>query len=127
MPLSSDSARECREVLRGLVDRIKAVLEDERKMLLASDFDGLDRIVARKGQLAIELSLYAKGIDPRTVDKDTRELLEEGARTLRSNADLLRRHIEAVSDVAGLISNILVNANSDGTYSNRVSGPGLRP
>ncbi|MGD9804072.1 MAG: hypothetical protein AB7O71_12270 [Hyphomicrobiaceae bacterium] len=106
--------------------RIKAVVEDEEKLLVGGNSDGLERIVIRKDQLAIELSRYAKIIDAKSIDTDARHLLDEAARLLGSNADLLRRHIEAVSEVAGLICNVLVNANSDGTYTNCATGRGTR-
>jgi len=117
---------ECHEALRQIVGRIKAVVEDEEKLLAGASSDGLERIVIRKDQLAIELSRYAKIIDAKSIDTDARHLLDEAARLLGSNADLLRRHIEAVSEVAGLICNVLVNANSDGTYTNCATGRGTR-
>jgi hypothetical protein len=114
------------EILRQIVGRIKVVVEDERKLLAAPGSEGFDRIVARKDHLAIELSRYAKNADAKLIGKDARDLLDEAARLLGSNADLLRRHIEAVSEVASLICNVLVDANSDGTYTNSADGRGTR-
>jgi len=127
MSLSGGAKNETHEALRRIVDHIKSVVEDEKQLLAASRFDGIDRVIARKDQLAIELSRHARRIGSSPLDQETRALLNEAAQALDSNAMLLRHHIEAVSEVAGLISNILVNANSDGTYTGNVARRGPRP
>ncbi|MGE0768253.1 MAG: hypothetical protein AB7L90_17495 [Hyphomicrobiaceae bacterium] len=126
MPTPQLPNNESNDTLRRIVARIKIMAEEERELLDTSQFDGLSRIVARKDQLAIELSRELKVANPGVVDGEARQLFQEAAGTLEANADLLRRHIAAVSEVAGLICNILVNANSDGTYTNNVSGRGYR-
>lgn len=127
MSLSSSMKGERGETLRQIVQRIKTVVEDESRLLAASDFEGFDRVVARKDQLAMELSRYARSAGASGADREARELLGEATRLLGSNADLLRRHIEAVSEVASLICHILVSANSDGTYTSSAPGRGARP
>ena len=126
MSLPSSAGSENKEALRQIVARIKAAVAEENQLLAAASFSGFDRIIARKDQLAIELSRCAKRIDAGAVDGETRALLDEAAKALGSNADLLRRHIEAVSEVASLICNVLVNASSDGTYTSSVAGRGAR-
>jgi hypothetical protein len=127
MSISSGAKGEANETLRRIVGHIKSVVEEERELLASSNFDGFDRVIARKDQLAIELSRHTRRLGSDTVESEARELLNDAARALDSNATLLRRHIEAVSEVAGLICNILVNANSDGTYTGNVARRGPKP
>jgi len=126
MSLPGSASSESKDALQQIVDRIKAVVEEEKQLLATVSFNGLDRLIARKDQLAIELSRCAKRIDTRLVDGETRALLDEAAKALGSNADLLRRHIEAVSEVASLICSVLVNASSDGTYTSSIASRGTR-
>jgi hypothetical protein len=127
MSLSSGAKSDSSEALRRIVGHIRSAVEEEKQLLAASDFDAFDRVIARKDQLAIELARHAQRIGADPIDQEVRELLNDAAQALNSNAMLLRHHIEAVSEVAGLISNILANANSDGTYTGNVARRGPRP
>lgn len=126
MSLQAGLANESKEALKHIVTRIKAVVEEERELLASANFDGVDRLVERKDQLAIELSRFVRRPDARVVDAATRGLLDEAAKALGSNADLLGRHIDAANEVAGIICNILVDANSDGTYTNNAALRGAK-
>lgn len=126
MSHSSEPSGQYSEALRQTISRIRAVVEEERELLASANIEGFDRIVARKDQLAIELSRHVKHVGSESADKNARALLDEAAQALQGNAELLRRHIEAVSEVASLICNVLVNANSDGTYTSNVAGRGMR-
>lgn len=126
MSFLGDSKGECDEALRSLAGRIKSLLEEERDLLSNGNTEGLDRIIARKDQLAIELARYAKHSEVKSVHANANRVLDEIARALGSNAELLHHHIQAVSAVAAVICNVLAHANSDGTYTNCITGRGTR-
>jgi hypothetical protein len=107
--------------LAQFAQRLEGALDEERQLLAASAFDDLDRVIARKDQLALELSRFTPLAGARGVDKDTHTLLVQVAGMLDQNALLLKRHIDAVSEIADMIADVLDSASSDGTYTSSMA------
>ena len=78
-------------------------------------------IVARKDQISIELMRAARSFSERAADQSLQAVLERISRKLSANATLLKRHIEAVGEIAAMISGVLSEASDDGTYSRVVT------
>jgi hypothetical protein len=135
MPLPSPPARELRtraaalpagaaatnQALLQLVIRLESVLEEERKMLAGSLPNDHDRLIARKEHLALEATRLAQHAGGFLPDGPIRMRLGQAADQLAENARLLRRHIEAVDEIAALIAEICSSVTSDGTYTNKAA------
>ena len=99
-----------------LATRIESILLEEKKAL-ASQPNDLEFLVARKEHLALDvlhLSQVAGGAAP---DASVRARLAMTGRLLAENSGLLRRHIDAVSEIAALVAGVVNRSNGDGTYS----------
>lgn len=105
------------QALQQIAERLEAVLESERQFLMRSSFEDLEQVIARKDQLALEITRLGQHASGCLVDPDGRALLQRAMRCIDANARLLKNHIDAVSEIASLITAICSNADADGTYS----------
>ncbi len=112
--------------MQQLIQRVEKVLEDERLCLQGTPISDLEQVIARKDQLALELQRLSLHRSALPLDAEDRALLGRMTRSLDGNAKLLKRHIEAANEIAGLITRILSSASTDGTYTSRVVGRKLR-
>lgn len=101
------------KVLNGLM----AVLDVERQALETAeraDFPGLTR---QKLQLLMQLDRLSSVTRSAQVPAAIGEKLVETRRKLDENARILKHRMEAIREVAELISEDIRDAESDGTYS----------
>ncbi len=99
-----------------LAMRIERVLLEEKNALAAQPKD-LDVLIARKEHLALEVLRLSQAAGRVAPDATSKTRLETTVRLLAENSDLLRRHIDAVSEIAALIAGVVTKATGDGTYS----------
>lgn len=118
LPLGST---EFARALQKISERIEAVLESERQILGRSSFDELEQVIARKDQLVLEIARLGRHVIGGILDQDGRALLDQAARSIGANAKLLKVHIDAVGEIAGLITEICASADADGTYTTSVA------
>lgn len=103
--------------LQQIAERLEVVLESERQLLTKSSFDDLVQVIARKDQLALEIARLGQHASGCRLDPDGQALLHRAERCINANARLLKNHIDAVGEIASLITAICSNADADGTYS----------
>lgn len=112
------------QLLKQAIDRTEAIVQDETSALRRGEVIDLHEYSSRKShQLlalnrAFEAARAASGQDILVSEIDR---LRE---TLAENAALLRTRLDAVQEVAEMISSIMRQAQSDGTYSRPVSAGG---
>lgn len=102
--------------LLQLATRIEHVLLEEKNALAAQPMD-LDFLIARKEHLALEVVRLSQAAGRAAPDASIRARLETTTKLLAENSDLLRRHIDAVSEIAALVAGVVAKAAGDGTYS----------
>ncbi|RIY01876.1 flagellar protein FlgN [Aureimonas flava] len=104
------------------INRLEAVIAGEMMALRAGDHSGLGDISHRKNQSLLELTRIGRGIDAASVSGDLRGRLSVLRERLDDNSRLLELHMEATAEVAGLITQAIAEAESDGTYGAPRSG-----
>ncbi len=98
------------------IERVEAILDQERSALKALSGDALKALSDRKARSLVEVSRAARGlgeVDAPKVQARLRELREK----LDQNRDALLLHLNAARDIAALASRAIEEAESDGTYS----------
>ncbi|ALN74132.1 hypothetical protein [Aureimonas sp. AU20] len=109
-------------VLSQAINRLESVLAGESLALRSGDSTGLGDISNRKNQSLLELTRISRGIEPAALSEEMRAKLGVLRERLGDNSRLLQIHIEATAEVAEVITRAMAAAESDGTYSNSVSG-----
>lgn len=111
-----DAASPLNRALEQLAIRVEDFVREEQNILTSRPAD-FERLLARKELLAVDasrLSLAARGV---ALNPLVQKRLAQAAERLVENRHFLRRHIDAVSEIAALISRAVSRATSDGTYS----------
>lgn len=108
--------------LAQLATRIDAILAEEQ-LILTSHPEAFERLVARKELLAVEASRLALAARGGVSDQRVRDRLAAAAKRLADNSCFLRRHIDAVSEIAALVASAVSQSSSDGTYSRQAAQP----
>lgn len=122
LPGETGQAKALGSAIVLLVERIDAVLDEERKALSHGGGGGdIDTIVSRKSHLAIELMRIATHVNIAELDEKVRVRLSTLSRNLTQNARLLQRHVDAVRSVSDIIALAICQSSDDGTYSS--TGP----
>ena len=103
-----------------LLDRIEAVAREEITALAAGRTTEIDALVSRKGHLLVELMRLMKTCHATPGEDALAERLGSLSRTLDRNARTLSRHIDAVREVLGIVTDVIAASSDDGTYSGRV-------
>lgn len=114
---SDASGDAMKNALLHLLGRIEGVLEDERRVLAMGPIEDLDGIITRKNYLALDVTRMTSHVPGIQLDQMVRRSLERTTKQLAENAELLRRHIEAVGEISDLLGEIVNQASSDGTYT----------
>lgn len=103
--------------LPAIISRISQAVEEETAAIRAgADYD-LKSSNARKSRYLYELTRATKGIADAEALAQYRDDIEQLRQTLASNETVIRAHMSAVGEVAGLMQDVLQRAEADGTYS----------
>lgn len=113
-------------VLTQAINRLEAVLAGETMALQSGDHAGLGDIANRKNQSLLELSRISRGLEPAGMSDGLRGRIGTLRSRLDDNRRLLELHIEATTEVAGLIAQSIADADSDGTYVATQRGVAVR-
>ncbi len=103
-----------------LLDRIEAVAREEIAILAAGRTTEIDALASRKGHLLVELMGLMKTGHATPGEDALAERLGSLSRTLDRNARTLSRHVDAVREVLGIVTDVITASSDDGTYSGRV-------
>ncbi len=106
-----------------IADRIDAVLEEEKAVLVGQVQGDIDAIATRKSHLFIEFMRLSSHATTTSGDAIVRDRVAALMGSLNRNAQLLRRHVDAVREVSDIIANSISESADDGTYSCHVMRP----
>ena len=118
--LTSTGARS-RLAARGLVsaaiERAEVVVREETAALKASTLKDLRDSTNRKSHLIVDLNASLSLLSAADIGGELRNELELLRGVLAENMSAIKIHLEAVREIATLLSDSLHDAEFDGTYS----------
>ncbi len=109
-----------------IIQRLESVLDEETRLLRANTVFDLQEFNRRKSQGLYDLSRAMHRLDGE-LDPATSAKLLSLRRTLEANQAALSLHLEAVREIAAVISDAMREAESDGTYAPPVTRSGNSP
>ncbi|MGO4526262.1 flagellar protein FlgN [Microvirga sp. 2MCAF35] len=104
-------------MLMKSLDRLEETLDLETAALMARDLSNLEEFNRRKSQCLLEISRMVRTTDVHALDQKATKRLQDLQAKIETNQDMLQRHMQAVQEVASIISNAIQKADSDSTYS----------
>jgi hypothetical protein len=122
---------ERRRLVRGIietaVDRLADIVDEETAALRGHTPIDLKSSNDRKSLGLIELNRVLRLIESTKPEPSTLKVLERLNGKLEVNGHFLKLHLEAVREVAAIISRTIREADSDGTYSPAFRSKGPTP
>ncbi|MCG6859109.1 MAG: hypothetical protein LJE67_13710 [Salaquimonas sp.] len=118
LPQTAQLAPGDRQAVEKVLDGLIAVLDQERAALGDMARTQFGDFTRQKLQLLVQLNRAVQS--PTLLPASIEEKLRRARRMLDDNAAVLKRRMDAIREVAALISKEIRDAESDGTYS--VSG-----
>jgi hypothetical protein len=119
-PQSSERGAATRNSIRRTMLRIEKLVDRETEALQTRAAIDLKESNNSKSQALLELGLVTRGMDGSELDPE----LVEGIKALRTklefNQVVLRRHLEAVREIASVVADTIQDREWDGTYSPQV-------
>jgi flagellar biosynthesis/type III secretory pathway chaperone len=112
------------DAILQVVERIENVLTEEQTLVSQSEFADIETLIARKSHLALELSRLMEHAQHAMSNEAVCRSIEKLKANLSENAQLLRRHMDAVCEISSLVAEAIQSASADGTYSNQPNQPG---
>ena len=112
-------------MLMKSLDRLEETLDMETAALMARDLSSLDEFNRRKSQCLLEISRIVRTAEVHALDQKATKRLQDLQAKIEANQDILRRHMQAVQEVASIISNAIQSAESDSTYSANMNRAGF--
>jgi len=112
-------------MLMKSLDRLEETLDMETAALMARDLSSLEEFNRRKSQCLLEISRIVRTAEVHALDQKATKRLQDLQAKIEANQDILRRHMQAVQEVASIISNAIQNAESDSTYSANMNRAGF--
>ena len=106
-----------RGIIEAAVNRLSDLLEEETEALRQHAPIDLKASNDRKSLGLIELNRVLRLLDKTKPEPSTMRLLERLNGKLETNRRFLGLHLDAVREVAAIISQTIREADSDGTYS----------
>ncbi|HXF55691.1 MAG TPA: flagellar biosynthesis protein FlgN [Hyphomicrobiaceae bacterium] len=113
--------------LEKVIERLEAVVESETAALrdrVKADFNDFNH---RKSLGLLELSRAMRHQNTAMLGDAVRKRLERLRVSLETNRAMLKLHLEAVREIAAIVSEAIQNAESDGTYAPVVKNGQNRP
>jgi len=111
-----------RALVLSVIKRIEGYLEEETAALQKSlDFD-FKASNDRKSQGLVDLNQALRRLAKSDLNADLKTRLEAFRKKLAVNLRVIRLHLDAVKEIASILSDAIQNAESDGTYTRNI-GP----
>ena len=111
-----------RALVLSVIKRIEGYLEEETAALQKSlDFD-FKASNDRKSQGLVDLNQALRRLPKSDVNADLKARLETFRKKLAGNLRVIRLHLDAVKEIASILSDAIQSAESDGTYTRSI-GP----
>ena len=97
--------------------RLEEVLDQENAALRMRRDAELADCNRRKSRALLELTRISRTLPPTGIEATAREAISRVREKLAENSELLKIHITAVREVSALLSRVIAETESDGTYS----------
>lgn len=111
-----------RAIVVAVIERIEDYLELETAALDGAPNFDLKASNDRKSQGLVDLNEAMRRLKPSDIDEDLNLRLQTFRAKLDVNLRKIRMHLDAVKEIAGMLSDAIQNAESDGTYTRNI-GP----
>ncbi|SDQ93181.1 hypothetical protein [Pseudovibrio sp. Tun.PSC04-5.I4] len=98
------------------IARVEVLLDAENEALVGNGSVDLEESAYLKGKAMLELDLAGKIVGPANLPSELVVRLQTLHDKLASNMKLLSTQLNAVKDVSGLLSRVMKEQDSDGTY-----------
>lgn len=121
MAQSSEHGIAARNSIARTMQRIEMLVDIETEALNTRAAIDLKESNDKKSQALLELGLAARSLEGVPPDPDLADRMRALRAKLQKNQIVLRRHLEAVREVASVVSDIIQDKDWDGTYSQHVS------
>lgn len=100
-----------------LLDRLKAVIEEECEALSGRDAAYHGQFTERKNQLLRDILVAQRGYSSPRVAEALAPRSRDLQQLIKRNQRLLKAHMDAVKEISSIIVDSIRQAESDGTYS----------
>ncbi|MFZ4807714.1 MAG: flagellar protein FlgN [Hyphomicrobiaceae bacterium] len=104
-------------LLEKTIDRLEDLVDEETSALRAHKATDLRDFNNRKSQALLELSRVARMVGNGPLDADLRDRLGVLHAKLETNRGVIKMHLDAVREIAAVVSGSIQESQSDGTYS----------
>jgi hypothetical protein len=118
-PLSGSSPH-AGDSLDRAIEHLGAIVEQETDALRMRAAIDLAEFNNRKNQGLLELNRALRALDTGAASRSIAARLADLRAKLDVNRTLLKTHLEAVREVASVVSEAIRDSDSDGTYSSRI-------
>jgi len=123
-PGSRDHRFAARMAIDRTMQRIELLVDRETEALRTRATIDLKESNNNKSQALLELGLAARSLEGFDLDPDLAARLRMLRGKLEANQSMLRRHLEAVREIAGVVAETIQDSEWDGTYSQHASSGG---
>ncbi|NJM34069.1 MAG: hypothetical protein HC850_04395 [Rhodomicrobium sp.] len=114
-------------IVETAIKRLEAVVDEETALLRQGAARDLKPFNERKSLALIELNRALRLMEGAEPDAALKRHLERLNAKLEANRHVLKLHVEAVREIAGIIAQSMRDAESDGTYSLAFRSKGPKP
>lgn len=121
---NSERGLHARNTIDRTMQRIEKLVDRETEALRTRTAIDLKESNNSKSQALLELGLAARSLEGIQLDADLVERLKLLRTKLEVNQTMLRRHLEAVREVASVVADTIQDREWDGTYSQHVTSGG---
>ncbi len=102
------------------IDRIDTLLNSENEALIGKHDIDLEESAYLKGRAMLDLDLAGKAVGPENLPSEIVVRLQDLQEKLSMNMKLISTQLNAVKDVSDLLSKVMKEHDSDGTYESLV-------
>ncbi|MGD9913166.1 MAG: hypothetical protein AB7S80_03725 [Rhizobiaceae bacterium] len=103
--------------LSAIIERLEQTIDEETSGLRGQPGFDVKASNVRKGRHLFELTRAMKGVGPDDLLDEQKQSMIRLRGKLAENEIVLKAHLNAVGEVAGMIQNAIERAEADGTYS----------
>lgn len=113
-----------RSSIEKTMQRVERIVDSETAALRSRGAVDFREFNNGKSQALLEFSLAVRSLEGTTLDDQLVARLRTLRNKLETNRVVLRMHLEAVREVAGVVADTIQDTEWDGTYSQHAGGGG---
>lgn len=108
--------------ISAILANLRDVLSEENSLLDSGQPHDHQRFVRSKNQILRDLIICQRSLPPLADIPAVKEQLRSVRKLVDRNHFLLRTHVEAMTEIASLLTEAEISEDADGTYSRRTVG-----